>query len=304
LVDPQNPLTARVTVNRYWQMIFGSGLVQTVEDFGAQGERPSHPELLDWLAVEFADGRWDVKQFLRQVVGSAAYQQSSHVTDELAARDPENRLLARGPRHRLPAETVRDAALFASGLLVERSGGPSVKPYQPEGLWKEIATDMEYDQSHGADLYRRSLYTYWKRTVAPPSMVAFDGATREFCTAKRSRTNTPLQALALMNETTYVEAARLLAERAMREAGESADARLTRMFRLVLGRAPAAEELRVLSSALAFHRERFAADTQAAAAVLKVGEHPADASLPSSELAAYAAVAGMVLNLDEAVVKE
>src|SRR5262249_32753503 len=206
-----------------WQMLFGTGLVKTVDDFGVQGEPPSHPELLDWLATEFtaSGGRqspgWNVKQMLRLMVTSATYRQSSRVTPALLQRNPENRLLARGPRLRLSAEMIRDQALEASGLLVERFGGPSVKPYQPPGLVKELTGTEDYVQDHGADLYRRSLYTYFKRTVAPPTMLTFDAAGREACVVRETRTNTPLQALALMNEVTFVEAARVLAQRVMRE---------------------------------------------------------------------------------------
>ncbi|MDP6717925.1 MAG: DUF1553 domain-containing protein, partial [Pirellulaceae bacterium] len=192
IVDPANPLTARVAVNRYWQMYFGTGLVKTVEDLGTQGERPSHPQLLDWLATEFIRSGWDVKAMQRRIVTSATYRQSSRVTPDLIARDPDNRLLARGARFRLPAEVVRDQALAASGLLVEAIGGPSVKPYQPGDLWKDIASDSNYEQSHGANLYRRSMYTYWKRTVVPPAMAVFDGAGREMCRVRGERTNTPL----------------------------------------------------------------------------------------------------------------
>src|SRR6185437_2351509 len=229
LVDPANPLTARVAVNRYWQMLFGVGIVKTVDDFGAQGEAPSHPELLDWLATEYVANGWDTKALLRTIVTSATYRQASKPTAELLRRDPENRLLARGPRVRLAAEMIRDQALAASGLLVERVGGPSVKPYQPGDLWKELAS-VEYVQDYGEKLYRRSLYTFWKRTVAPPTMIAFDAAGRETCTVRQTRTNTPLQALTLMNDVTYVEASRVLAERLLKEGHATPEQRLTRMF--------------------------------------------------------------------------
>src|SRR5207253_1771585 len=208
LVDPSNPLTARVAVNRYWQMYFGTGLVKTIDDFGSQGEWPTHPELLDWLATEFVRTGWNVKAMQKLIVMSATYRQASKVTPLLLSRDPENRLLARGPRLRLSAEMIRDQALAISGLLVERLGGPSVKPYQPKGLWKELG-DVDYTPDHGENLYRRSLYTFWKRTVAPPSMMTFDAAARETCSVRETRTNTPLQALTLMNEITYVEAGRV-----------------------------------------------------------------------------------------------
>ena len=220
LVDPQNPLMARVTINRLWQMLFGTGLVKTAEDFGLQGEWPSHPELLDWLATEFVRSGWDLKGMLKLIVTSATYRQSSKATPELVQRDPENRLLARGPRFRLPAEMVRDQALFAAGLLVEKRGGPSVKPYQPAGVWEDLTMDdVSYNQGKGADLYRRSLYTFWKRTVAPPMMANFDSAMRESCVVRETRTNTPLQALNLMNDVTFLEAARFVGQRMMKEGG-------------------------------------------------------------------------------------
>ncbi len=237
LVHPANPLTARVAVNRFWQSYFGAGLVRTPDDFGAQGEAPSHGELLDWLASEFVAGGWDMKSMQRLIVTSATYRQASRATSELLERDPENRLLARGPRYRLPAEVIRDQALAASGLLVERLGGPSVRPYQPPGLWKELTGGADAVQDHGADLYRRSLYTFWKRTIAPPTMVAFDASPREACCVRLTRTNTPLQALTLLNEVTFVEAARVLAQRAMIEGGSSPAERIDRAFRLALARA-------------------------------------------------------------------
>ena len=226
LVDGKHPLTARVTVNRFWNMLFGTGIVKTVEDFGSQGEWPVHPELLDWLATEFVRNGWDIKATLKTMVMSAAYQQSSRATPELMQRDPDNRLLARGPRMRLPAEMVRDQALSMAGLLVENQGGPSVKPYQPAGLWKELAGGVDYQRDRGAALYRRSLYTFWKRAVPPPGMMTFDSAGREACTVRESRTNTPLQALTLMNDETYLEAARKIAERMIGEGGATAADRI------------------------------------------------------------------------------
>ncbi|HXG09872.1 MAG TPA: DUF1553 domain-containing protein [Gemmataceae bacterium] len=318
LVHPSNPLTARVAVNRYWQMYFGTGLVKTPEDFGSQGEWPSHPELLDWLATEFmapstppsppsgGEGRvrgWDVKRLQRLIVTSATYRQSSRLTPELRRKDPDNRLLARGPRFRLSAEMVRDSALAASGLLVERLGGPSVKPYQPDGLWKELATVGEYRQDHGPNLYRRSLYTFWKRTVAPPQMMTFDAAGREACTVRETRTNTPLQALTLMNDVTYVEAARVLAERALKE-GATPEQRLTRAFRRVMARPPQPAELKILLDSLEHYRARYRGDREAARKLVHVGESPRDENLDIGELAAYTAVASLILNLDEAITKE
>ncbi len=305
LVDASNPLTARVTMNRYWQGVFGVGLVKTVEDFGLQGEWPSHPELLDWLAIEFREGGWDLKAMLKQMVMSAAYRQSSKASPELLGRDPENRLLARGPRFRMPAEMVRDSALHAAGLLTARIGGPSVKPYQPEGLWKElIMQDMEYVQSKGDDLYRRSLYTFWKRTVAPPMMANFDSALREACTVRENRTNTPLQALNLMNDVTFVEAARFVGQRMMKEGGVEPEARLRYGFRLATGRAPSAKEAEVLRANLQFHLDYFAGKPDRVTAYLKQGETPSDGSLNPRELASYASVASLLLNLDEAITKE
>ncbi|MCC6292339.1 MAG: DUF1553 domain-containing protein [Bryobacterales bacterium] len=303
LVSRRNPLTARVIVNRYWQMIFGAGLVKTVEDLGSQGEWPSHPELLDWLAVEFMDSGWNVRQLLKTIVSSATYRQSSRATPELVKRDPENRLLARGPRARLSAEMVRDQALAIAGLLDRRVGGPSVKPYQPEGLWKELS-GMEYAQDHGSSLYRRSLYTYWRRTAPPPSMMNFDASGREVCLVRASRTNTPLQALNLMNDVQFLEAGRFLAQRMMREGGADAAARLRYGFRLATARYPTETELGILTRALAHHRDRYASDTTAAVKLLAQGEAARDSSLPVAEHAAYMAVASMILNLDEVVTKE
>jgi hypothetical protein len=296
MVDRGNPLTARVAVNRYWQSLFGTGLVKTAEDFGQQGEWPSHPELLDWLAVDFMESGWNTKALLKKIVMSKTYRQSSKVTPELNQRDPENRLLARGPRVRLPAEMVRDQALFSSGLLVEKLGGPSVRPYQPAGLWKEITMqDGEYEAGKGEDLYRRSLYTYWRRTVAPPMMVNFDAPMRESCTVRENRTNTPLQALNLMNDVTFLEASRVLAARMMREGLEAG-------FERVLSRKPRAGELEILRGSLAYHRDYFA-DEAKAKAFLAQGESTLDPKLNPRELAAYTAVSSMIFNMDEAVTK-
>ncbi|MBI4601579.1 MAG: DUF1553 domain-containing protein [Planctomycetes bacterium] len=302
LVGPSNPLAPRVAANRLWQMVFGTGIVKTSEDFGAQGEPPSHPELLDRLAVDLRDSGWDSKRLLSAVVTSAAYRQSSRVAPRLLERDPENRLLARGPRLRLSAEAVRDQALASSGLLVERLGGPSVKPYQPAGLWKELS-DVDYVQDSGEGLYRRSLYTFWKRTVAPPAMATFDAPGREACCVREMRTNTPLQALTVMNETAFVECARRLAERAMASRAEPAG-RLELAFRLVLVRRPLPAELAVLLEGLERHLARYRGDREAALALLGVGESRRDEGLDPRELAAYTAAATTILNLDEAVTKE
>lgn len=315
LVDPRNPLTPRVTVNRVWQKYFGRGIVETENDFGLQGTPPTHPELLDWLATEFAapppatdnryqkSHRFDVKALIRLIVTSATYQQSSRLTPALLVRDPENRLLARGPRLRLSAEMVRDQALAASGLLVEKLGGPSVKPYQPDGLWKELA-DTEYVQDTGPNLYRRSMYTYFKRTVAPPTMMTFDAAGRETCIVRETRTNTPLQALTLMNEVTFVEASRALAERVMREGGTTPGDRIGYAFRLTTARLPRPAELSVLEQGWRKHHERFQKFPQAADDLTRIGESPRDDKLNVAELAAYTTIAGVILNLDEAITKE
>ena len=302
LVDPSNPLTARVIVNRFWEIYFGTGLVKTVDDFGSQGEWPSHPALLDWLATEFMRTGWNMKAMHRLIVTSATYRQSSRVAPELQQRDPENRLLARGPRFRLPAEIVRDQALFAAGLMVEKIGGPSVRPYQPAGLWKEILNE-DYSQDHGESLYRRSLYTFWRRTAPPPSMMNFDAAGRETCTVSRSRTNTPLQALDLMNDTAYLEAARVLAARVMRVGGSTPAERIALAFRLVTGRRPAAGEIEVLLHGFHYHLDKYLTDRQAAIHYLSQGEHARDETLDPAELAAYTVIASLILNLDETITK-
>lgn len=304
LVDPAQPLTARVTVNRIWQMYFGTGLVKTTEDFGAQGEWPSHPELLDWLASEFVQSGWDVKALQRRIVNSATYRQSSRLTPELLYRDPENRLLARGPRQRLSAEMVRDQALAVSGLLVERLGGPSVKPYQPAGLWKELTGGADYEPDRGPGLYRRSLYTFWKRTIAPPGMMTFDAAGREACSVRETRTNTPLQALALLNDVTYVEAARVLAQRLMREGGTTTETRLDLAHRLVLGRRPTPEEARILLAGFQHHHAHFQQHRAAARRLLRTGAAPIEDGWNEAELAALTATASLLLNLDEAITRE
>ena len=303
IASRSNPLTARVIVNRFWQMLFGVGLVKTVDDFGSQGETPSNRELLDWLAVEFMDSGWDVKRLLKTVMLSATYRQSSKTSAELHERDPENRLLGRGPRFRLPAATIRDQALAASGLLHERVGGPSVKPYQPPGLWEEVSGES-YEPGTGEELYRRSLYTYWKRTVAPPSMMNFDASDREVCTVHVKRTNTPLQALNMMNDTTFVETARSLAQRVLRDGGPSAAERIDDAFRLVLSRPPRPEETEVLLSLLETYREEFGGDIDAAEEFLGAGESGWDPQTDVRELAAYSAVASLVLNLDETINKQ
>jgi hypothetical protein len=303
LVDPSNPLTARVAVNRFWQMYFGTGLVKTVEDFGSQGEWPSHPELLDWLATEFVRTGWDIKAMQKLIVTSATYRQSSRTTPELLQKDPENRLLARAPRLRLPAGAIRDQALAVSGLLVEQLGGPSVKPYQPAGLWKELS-GQEYVQDKGQKLYRRSLYTFWKRSSPPPSLMNFDAAGREACVVRETRTNTPLQALDLMNDVTYLEASRKLAERVMKEQRTSPDERIALAFRLITARDPTPREATVLGDALSSYLAEYKNRPDEARKYLSQGESPRDEELDPGELAAYSAVASLILNLDETITKE
>lgn len=330
LVSPSHPLTARVEVNRLWQQCFGEGLVRTLNDFGAQGEAPTHPELLDWLAVHLIENGWDVKAMLKLIVMSATYRQSSAVEAlnreivepwkpsdpanrfhastlqrfNLLARDPENRLLARGPRFRLSAEMIRDQALAASGLIVERIGGPSVKPYQPPGLWEAVSYDGEltYEQDRGDGLWRRSLYTFWKRQSPPPALLTFDGPTRETCVVRRARTNTPLQALVLLNDTTYIEAARALAALALAQPGDD-DARLSFAFRRVTARAPANDELAVLKNLLTKERARFEQNPGAARQLIAVGASSAGRELDITELAAWSATTHAILNLDETVTR-
>jgi hypothetical protein len=308
LLSPEQPLTARVAVNRYWQHCFGTGLVRTAEDFGSQGEPPSHPELLDWLAVQFRESGWDVKRMMKLIVMSTAYRQSARVTPDRLAKDPGNRLVSRGPRFRLDAETLRDQALAISGLLVERLGGPSVKPPQPAGLWEAVGYSGSNTVHFVADtgfekVHRRSMYTFWKRTAPPPQMNAFDAPSRESCTVRRERTNTPLQALLLLNETQYVEAARALAERAMREGGTTAEARLTFMFRLATARRPDAGELAELLAAYRDHLATYTHDVAAAKELIAVGESKPDPALNPSELAAWTMIANLIANLDEVINK-
>ena len=307
LVDPGHPLTARVTVNRVWQQHFGTGLVKTSEDFGSQGEWPSHPELLDYLAAEFVESGWDVKALHRRIALSAAFRRSAAASPAQLEADPENRLLARGPRYRLDAESIRDAALAASGLLVEQLGGPGVKPYQPEGVWEAVAfvgSDTQlFRRDDGDALHRRSLYTFWKRTAPPPALATLDAPTRESCVVRRGRTNTPLQALLLMNDEQFVEAARRLAARMLTEAGPGDGAKLTRGFRLALGRAPDAAELAVLTRVLAEHRADFAADPAAAKALLNVGAAPAAAGLDPAEHAAFTLIGSLLMNTDAFITK-
>jgi len=302
MTAPANPLVARVAVNRLWELVFGTGLVRTSEDFGLQGEWPSHPELLDWLAVEFRESGWDVQHMLRLFVESATYRQSSRVRPELRERDPEDRWLAYLPKKRLSAEAIRDQALYVSGLLVEHLGGRSVKPYQPDGLWQEVAmiqsNTREYVRGMGDELWRRSLYTYWKRACPPPSLMTFDAPTREFCTIRRASTNTPLQALVLWNDEQFVEAARALAARTLAEAAADESARLARLFTRCAVRAPEADELAALTRVLGEFRARYAAAPDDARALIEVGESPTPMELDPVELASWTLLASAILNLD------
>ena len=303
LVDPANPLTARVTVNRFWQQFFGTGLVRTPEDFGVQGEKPSHPELLDWLAVDFVESGWNVKRLVRLMVTSATYRQSSGVTPAGLERDPENRLLARGPRYRWPSWMLRDQALAASGLASLKIGGAPVKPYQPDGVWEDVSFgNKKYKRDEGEKLYRRSLYTFWRRIIAPTMF--FDSASRQVCSVKQPRTNTPLHALATLNDITYVEAARALAERTLLNAQRSDAERIEFAFRTVLARKPKEDERKILLASVERLRHEFAADKGAAEKYLAVGETKRNPKLDLVEEAAYAVFSLALLNLDETLTKE
>ena len=298
LIDPKHPLTARVTVNRMWQHHFGLGLVKTSENFGVQGEHPSHPALLDWLATEFIRRDWNVKAMHKLIITSATYRQSSARRLE---RDPENRLLARGPRKRLTPYSIRDTALFTSDLIVGKIGGPSVKPYMPPGIWKSIS-NAAYKQDKGDKLYRRGMYTYWRRTLPPPTMMTFNAAAREICTVRNDLTTTPLQALTLLNNKTFVESARFLAERMLRRNDKPAD-RITWAFRSVTSRAPSSAELKLLLADLRSYEKEFTNEPGSAKKLLNIGERKADAKLPPARLAAYTLIANTLLNLDEAIMQ-
>lgn len=303
LVSPENPLTARVIVNRYWQQFFGIGLVKTAEDFGAQGEKPSNPELLDWLAVQFVRSGWNVKQLCRLIVTSATYRQTSRATPALIERDPQNRWLARGPRFRMPSWMLRDTALAAGGLLADKGGGPPVNPYQPAGVWEETTFGgKKYRQDHGDALYRRSVYTFWRRIVAPT--LFFDTASRQTCTVKQPRTNTPLHALTTLNDVTYVEAARCLAERVLAETDSIPEEAVERAFQRVLARRPSEREKEILSRAARRYETEFSADSAAADRLLAMGESKRNRLLAPARHAALTLVCGEILNLDEALTKE
>jgi uncharacterized protein DUF1553 len=309
-VSPENPLTARVTVNRMWNELFGAGLVETTEDFGIMGQRPSHPELLDWLAVEFRESGWDMKHMYKLMVMSAAYRQSAKSTPEQLARDPKNLLLAHGPRFRMDAEMLRDIALQSSGLLVNKIGGPSVKPYQPDKVWEvgyPTSDTTKYKQDHGDALYRRSLYTYWKRMAMQPNMDAFDAPTRDTACTRRQRTNTPLQALVTMNDPQWVEASRALAERVIKyggkQGGKQPEQRIQYLSELVLSHDPSPKMASVLEQSLNQMQEHYEADPVAARDLIGVGEKPRDGAIPPPELAAWTMVVSEVLNLDETLNK-
>jgi hypothetical protein len=304
VVAPDNPLTARVFVNRVWARAFGQGLVATLDDFGAQGAWPTHPELLDWLATGFGEGGWDVKSLVRLLVTSGTYRQSSRASDGLRQRDPYNQWFARQGRFRVDAEVVRDAALAVSGLLDTRVGGLPAKPYQPAGYWAHLNfPKREYQPDHGPGLYRRGLYTYWCRTFLHPSLLAFDAPTREECAVQRPRSNTPLQALVLLNDPTYVEAARALAERTLREGGDGLAPRVAWVYRTVLSRGPRPDEVDVVSSLYGKHLAEYRSDRPAAVSLIQTGERPVPADLDPAELAAWTSVARVVLNLHEAVTR-
>ena len=307
LVSPTHPLTARVTVNRFWQHYFGTGLVKTSENFGIQGEHPSHPALLDWLAVDFIESGWDMKRLQRMFVMSAAYRQSSRVSPKSLAADPDNRLLSRGPRYRLDAELIRDQALAISGLLVEEVGGKSVRPYQPAGLWKPVgfggSNTSVFRQDKGAKLYRRSMYTFWKRTSPPPTMTTFDAPDRETCQVRRGRTNTPLQALVLMNDVQFVEAARKFAERVISDGGANVAERATFAFRTVLARKPTSSELTTLTNLFAHYQSEFKAAPGTAGKLLASGESSRNQKLNADEHAAWTMIVHLLLNLSETVTK-
>ena len=304
LLDPRHPLTARVAVNRYWQMLFGTGLVATSEDFGLQGEQPSHPELLDWLAVEFRESGWNVKELIRLMVTSHTYRQSSVVTPQALELDPKNRLLARGPRMRLPSWMLRDQALYISGLLVENVGGPPVKGYQPPGIWEDATFgQIRYEQDHGEALYRRSLYTFWRRIVAPPMF--FDSANRQNCSVKSVNTNTPLHALVTLNDVTFAEASRVWAQRMLLVEEETTDAkRLQTMWRSATGRVALDHELAILEARLNKLRAYYSVHADEAMGLIQVGESKANPKLDTGELAAWTCIASIVLNLDETLSKE
>ncbi|MFN7797134.1 MAG: DUF1553 domain-containing protein [Planctomycetota bacterium] len=305
IVSDRNPLTSRVAVNRWWSVFFSRGIVASLEDFGSQGAVPTHPELLDWLASDFVSSGWDVKRFCKQVVLSATYGQSSVPRDpSWESIDPDNKLLFHGPRHRLSAEQVRDAALAVSGLLVPKVGGPSVMPYQPPGVWEEAGTGKSYSQAKGEGLYRRSMYTFWRRTAPPPSMLAFDATSRETCTARRETTTTPLQALVLLNDPQYIEAARNVAQLVMLGQGqEEIGKQMEQLSLRILNRRLTSTEATVLQEAYREQREYFANNPQATEEYLGIGDTKRDPKLDSVDHAAMSVVAGMLMCFDDFIMK-
>ncbi len=307
LVSPEQPLTSRVTVNRFWQQLFGTGLVETSEDFGLQGSQPSHPKLLDWLAVNFVESGWNVKEMIKLMAMSSTYRQSSKVDPDKLEKDPKNLLLSRGPRHRLDAESIRDQALAISGLLVKDIGGKSVKPYQPAGLWKPVgfggSNTSTFKQDSGSALYRRSMYTFWKRTAHPPSMAIFDAPNRETCSVRRARTNTPLQALVLMNDVQFFEAARKFAEKVIREGGKELNDKLNYAFRSTLSRKPTTTETDSILNLYKEHLEEFSKNQDTVKEILGTGESTVDSKLDQSELASWTMITHLILNLSETVTK-
>jgi hypothetical protein len=306
-VSSANPLTARVTVNRMWYELFGTGIVESTEDFGIMGQRPTHPELLDWLAAEFRESGWNIKHMYKLMVTSAVYRQSAKSSPQQLAKDPRNLLLSHGPRFRMDAEMLRDIALQASGLLVERIGGPSVKPYQPANTWEEVSypssDTVHYVQEHNDALYRRSMYTYVKRMASPPNMDAFDAPMRDVVCTRRQRTDTPLQALVTMNDVQWVEAARALAQRVIHEAGPDTQNRINHLSEILLAQNAPRPMAEALEASLHQMREHYAKDPKAAHSLVEIGEKKRDSSIPEPELAAWTIVASEMLNLDETMNK-
>lgn len=307
LLRPEHPLTARVTVNRFWQEVFGTGIVKTSGDFGVTGELPSHPELLDWLAVEFRESGWDTKKFFKMLVMSATYRQAAVATPEKVEKDPHNRSLSRGPRFRMDAEMVRDYALAASGLLVRKIGGPSVKPYQPEGVWEAVAMigsdTRDYRRDSGEKLYRRSMYTFWKRAAPPASLDLFNAPNRETCAVRRERTNTPLQALVTLNDVQYVEAARHLAEQSIKQGGEKNESRIDFLAQRLLARSLRSEEVKVVQDSLNDLQQYYDKNPEDAKKLIAVGESKPDGAIPAGTLATWTMLTNQLMNLDEVLNK-
>jgi hypothetical protein len=307
LVTKENPLTSRVIVNRFWQQFFGTGIVKTSEDFGVQGEKPSHPELLDWLAVEFQESNWNVKHLVRLILLSETYQQSSKLDPEAKEKDSANRFLSHGPRYRRPAWMIRDQALASSGLLIPQIGGPPTRPYQPQGIWEDATFgNKKYVQDQGENLYKRSVYTFWRRIIGPTMF--FDTPARQYCNVKLSRTNTPLHALATLNDTTYVEASRVLAQRELLATSNKVEVLdevvIENIFRSILARKPSNEEAAILSAAVKRYQDAFEKDAEAAKKFISVGKMPASTAIDSKKLAAFGTLALSLFNLDEALNKE